>query len=308
MLVGSSTSDDAGVVLLSPDVALILTTDFFTPMVDDPYDFGRIAAANALSDVYAMGGRPLSALNITGFPATGVDGSVLREILRGGHAVAREAGIEIVGGHTVKNAEPLYGLSVVGTVHPEKIVTNAAAKPGDRLFLTKPVGNALVTTAFKNGNDRHGALGEAVRWMIMLNRTACDAMVSAGARAATDVTGFGLIGHLANLLEASGVSAVIKAKKVPLLPGAYDYAEDGYVCGGSKANKDQLEERVRWGPEVDEALRCCLSDAQTSGGLLIAIAEEKQEALLAEFEARGVEVYAKIGGVVERREPLISVE
>lgn len=308
MLIGSATSDDAGVILLTPDCALILTTDFFTPMVDDAYDFGRIAAVNALSDVYAMGGTPFSALNVTGFPPSGVEGWVLREILRGGYAAAREAGIDIVGGHTVKTNEPLYGLAVVGTVHPEKIVSNAGAKPGDRLILTKPIGNALVTTAYKNGKDELGALDEAVRWMTTLNRDACDAMVSAGARAATDVTGFGLLGHLLNMLEASGVSAVIKAKTVPLLPGAYHYAKGGFVCGGSLANRKQIEEHVSWSDDIDEALRLCLCDAQTSGGLLIAVSEERQDALLGEMRARNVEVFAKIGGIVEKEEWSIHVE
>lgn len=307
VLVGNATSDDAGVVKLTPETALILTTDYFTPIVDDPYDFGRIAAANALSDVYAMGGRPFSALNVTGFPAKGLEPSVLTEILRGGQAVAREAGIDIVGGHTVKTAEPLYGLAVIGIVHPDRIVTNAGAKPGDRLVLTKPVGNALVSTAFKSGNDVKGAMDEAVRWMMTLNRGGCEAMLDAGARAATDVTGFGLLGHLSNLLEASGVGARIESTKVPLLDGALDYAEKGFVCGGSFANRKHLGDRVSWGESVSEALRIVFCDAQTSGGLLIAVPPENEETLLADLDRREDAIGLPIGTITEKGDALIEV-
>lgn len=306
MLVSGSTSDDAGVVRLTDDLALVLTTDFFTPMVDDPFDFGRIAAANALSDVYAMGAIPFSALNITGFPPKGIEPSVLTEILRGGHAVAREAGIEIVGGHTVKTSEPLYGLAVVGTVHPDRIVTNAGAKPGDKLVLTKPIGSALVSTAFKNDGDRFGAIVEAVRWMATLNRGAAEAMLAAGALAATDVTGFGLLGHLWNVVEASGVGAEIVASRVPLLPGALDYAREGFRCGGSVANFKQTEGRVAWSDEIEEAMRFVLCDAQTSGGLLIAVAPENEAGLLRDLAARGLPA-ATIGTIVPAREPRLSV-
>lgn len=307
MLVSGATSDDAGVVLLRPDLALVLTTDFFTPMVDDPFDFGRIAAANALSDVYAMGATPFSALNITGFPPKGIPPAVLTEILRGGHAVAREAGIEIVGGHTVKTSEPLYGLSVVGTVHPDRIVSNAGARPGDRLVLTKPIGNALVSTAFKADADRFGAIAVAIRWMATLNRAASEAMRAAGARAATDVTGFGLIGHLANLVEASDAGATIEAKRVPLLPGALEYAREGFVCGGSAANRKDTEGIVEWNAGVEEAMRIVFTDAQTSGGLLIAIPPDKEQALLRDLAARGVSEAASIGEIVEKHDPRISV-
>jgi selenide,water dikinase len=307
VLVSGTTSDDAGVVLLAPDLALVLTTDFFTPMVDDPFDFGRIAAANALSDVYAMGATPFSALNITGFPPRGIEPSVLTEILRGGQKVAREAGIEIVGGHTVKTSEPLYGLAVVGTVHPDRIVTNAGARPGDRLILTKPIGSALVTTAFKNDKDRFGAIHEAVRWMATLNRAGAEAMLAAGARAATDITGFGLLGHLVNILEASGVSAEIEASRVPLLPGALEYAREGLVCGGSVANRKQAESLVSWSDSVEDAMRTVLCDAQTSGGLLIAIAPEREDALLRDLASRGIPEARSIGRIVEKMEPLVRV-
>jgi len=307
VLVGSATSDDAGIVRLTDDLALILTTDYFTPIVDDPFDFGRIAAANALSDVYAMGGIPFSALNVTGFPPKGLDGSVLREILRGGQEKAREAGIDIVGGHTVKTAEPLYGLAVVGTVHPDRIVANAGAKPGDRLVLTKPIGTALVATAAKNGKDRHGAIEEATRWMMTLNRAGCEAMITAGAHAATDVTGFGMLGHLSNVLEASEVSARIDAANVPFLTGALDYAAEGHVCGGSTANRKHLEGRVRWGDGIGEPVRAALFDAQTSGGLLIAVPPEKEEALLEDLRGRDDAIGVSVGEILEKGEYLIEV-
>lgn len=306
VLVGSATSDDAGVIRLSDDVALILTTDFFTPMVDDPFDFGRIAAANALSDVYAMGGTPFSALNITGFPPKGVESWVLTEILKGGHAVAKEAGIEIVGGHTVKTDEPLYGLSVVGTVHPDRIVTNAGARPGDRLVITKPIGNALITTAHKKGKDRIGAMEISTGWMTTLNRAACEAMVETEVKAATDITGFGLLGHMLELLDASGCGAVIHANDVPLLPGALEYAAEGFVCGGSAANRKGVEESVEYAAEVDETIRIILNDAQTSGGLLIAVRPEREEELLAGLKKKNVPG-SVIGDVVVRGEKPVRV-
>jgi len=307
VLVGSASSDDAGVVRLTDEIALILTTDFFTPVVDDPYDFGRIAAANALSDVYAMGGKPFSALNITGFPPKGIPGAVLAEILKGGRAVAREAGIEIVGGHTVKTSEPLYGLAVAGTVHPDRIVTIDAARPGDRLVLTKPIGNALVATAFKAGQDRFGAMEAAVEWMMRLNRSASEAMVDAGVRAATDVTGFGLLGHLFNMVEASGAGAELEAAAVPLLPGALECAREGFICGGSGANRTDVGAHVEWDDRVEEALRVVLFDAQTSGGLLIAVPAEKEKALLEDLRRRGITDAKTIGAIIESPAPVIRV-
>ncbi len=221
-------------------------------------------------------------------------------------AACLQAGIEIVGGHTVKTSEPLYGLAVVGTVHPDRIVTNAGAKPGDRLVLTKPIGNALISTAFKNDGDRLQAIGEAVRWMATLNRAAAEAMLAAGAEAATDITGFGLLGHLGNVAEASDVGAEIVAARVPLLPGAIEYAREGFVCGGSVANRKGTEGRVEWTGGIEEAMRAVLCDAQTSGGLLIAVAPEKEAELLRDLEARGA-AHASIGTILPRREPRILV-
>ncbi len=296
VIVAGNTSDDAGVVRLSDDVALILTTDFFTPIVDDPFTFGRIAAANSLSDVYAMGGTPFSALNIVGFPEKTLPGEVLARILKGGAAVAAEAGIDIVGGHTLKSEEPIYGLAVTGTVHPDRVLGNALAAAGDRLVLTKPIGSGLVTTAFKQGKDSEGAIDEAIETMAALNRGACEAMIASGARAATDVTGFGLLGHLMNLLEASGVSAEIDWKKVPLLKGAMKYLDDGCICGGSRTNWNDLKGSVD-STGTEEKIGILLSDAQTSGGLLVAIPPEQEEAFHEELRRRGVRRAATIGTV-----------
>lgn len=280
VLVGSITSDDAAVYRLGPDSALVFTTDFFTPIVDDPYAFGAVAAANALSDIYAMGGRPLTALNIVGFPDHDVDPSVLADILRGGAEKAREAGIDIVGGHTIKTDEPIYGLAVTGLVHPDRVVSNAGARPGDVLVLTKPIGVGIITTAAKQDLDAMGAIDEAITVMTTLNRVACEAMCAVGVHAATDVTGFGLLGHLRNVLAASGVSATAWSSQVPVLPAAVTYAEQGIVPGGTHANWRFLQDWVEYGPGVDRVRQLLLCDAQTSGGLLIAVAPDRVEQLL----------------------------
>ncbi len=293
-------------VRLTEDIALILTTDFFTPIVDDPFDFGRIAASNSLSDVYAMGGEPLSALNIVGFPEKTLPRWVLKEILRGGQSVAAEAGIDIVGGHTLKSDEPIYGLAVTGTIHPDRVMTNGGAKPGDCLVLTKPLGSGLVTTAYKGGNDTHSSIGEAIEIMIELNRAACEAMMETGANASTDVTGFGLLGHLVNMLEASHVGAEIDMATLPLITGAADYLEAGYVCGGSMTNWKQLQENVAPDNRSEKA-GILLSDAQTSGGLLIAVSEEREETLHQELAKRGVSRAATIGRITADRSPRITL-
>jgi selenide,water dikinase len=295
VLIGSATADDAAVYRLSDDVALVLTTDFFTPIVDDPFDFGRVAAANALSDVYAMGGRPISALNLVGFPDSTLDASVLGDILRGGAAVAREAGIDLVGGHTIKTDEPIYGLAVTGIVHPDRVVSNAGARPGDAIVLTKPLGVGIVTTAAKQDADRLGAIGEAVALMTTLNRAACDAMLEVGVHAATDVTGFGLLGHLRNVTRASGCAATIAADAVPALEAARTYVREGIAPGGTHANRRFLLESTRFEAGVDESTQLLLCDAQTSGGLLVAVAAEKADALVAALRARGTPCAAVLG-------------
>jgi selenide,water dikinase len=294
VIVGSNTADDAAIYRLSDEAALVLTTDFFTPIVDDPYDFGAIAAANALSDVYAMGGRPITALNLVGFPDAELDASVLAEILRGGAEKAKEAGIDIVGGHTIKSDEPIYGLAVTGMVHPERVVTNAAARPGDVLVLTKPIGLGIITTAAKQDLDVLGAIPEAIRLMTTLNRGACEAMLDVGIHAATDVTGFGLLGHLRNMVAASGCPAVVERGRVPVIAAAVQYVGEGIAPGGTHANLRFLSEWVDFGDRSKED-RLLLCDAQTSGGMLIAVPEDRSAALVRALEARGTPCAAVIG-------------
>jgi len=294
VLVGSSTADDAAIYRLNDETALVLTTDFFTPIVDDPYEFGAIAAANALSDVYAMGGRPITALNLVGFPDADLDVGVLAEILRGGAEKAKEAGIDLVGGHTIKTDEPIYGLAVTGTVHPRRVVTNAGARPGDVLVLTKPIGVGIVATAAKQDKDDLGAIRDAIRLMSTLNRGACEAMLDVGVHAATDVTGFGLLGHLRNVVTASGCAAVVERRRVPVIEAAVQYLRDGVAPGGTHANARFLADWVDFGAaSKDDQLLLC--DAQTSGGMLIAVAEEKSAALVRALEARGTPCAAVIG-------------
>jgi selenide,water dikinase len=295
VLVGSATADDAAVYKLDDERALVLTTDFFTPIVDDPFDFGRIAAANALSDVYAMGGRPLTALNLVGFPDATLDASVLGDILRGGATKAKEAGIDVVGGHTIKSEEPIYGMAVTGLVHPQRVISNAGARPGDVLVLTKPIGVGIVSTAAKQDVDTLGAIGRAIELMATLNRAACEAMIDVGVHAATDVTGFGLLGHLRNMTKASGCVAVVTSDSVPVLDAAVTYARAGVVPGGTHANRRFLAEHVEVGAGVDDVSMLLLCDAQTSGGMLIAVAPEKQASLLSALAAKGTPCAAVVG-------------
>ena len=294
VLVGSNTADDAAIYRLNDETALVLTTDFFTPIVDDPYEFGAVAAANALSDVYAMGGRPLTALNLVGFPDDALEAEVLAEILRGGAEKAKEAGIDIVGGHTIKSDEPIYGLAVTGTVHPDRVLTNAGARPGDRLVLTKPIGVGVVTTAAKQDKDSLGAIREAIAIMSTLNRGACEAMLEGGVHAATDVTGFGLCGHLRNMVAASGCTAVISTRDVPFLDAAVRYVRAGIAPGGTHANARFLADWVDFGDASKEE-RLLLCDAQTSGGMLVAVAEDRCDALLRALRARKTPCAAVIG-------------
>lgn len=297
VLVGAATADDAAVVKIDETLALVSTTDFFTPIVDDPYDFGAIAAANALSDVYAMGGTPLSALNLVGFPSDTLDVAVLGRILLGGAEKAREAGIDIVGGHTIQTDEPIYGLAVTGTVDPRRVITNATARAGDALVLTKPLGLGIVTTAAKRDEDERGAIRDAIALMKVLNRDAADAMREAGASAATDVTGFGLLGHLRNVVAASGVGATIWASEVPVLDAARAYVARGIAPGGTHANLRFLADHVRFDDDVSREERLLLADAQTSGGLLIAIAKERLPTLLSALGARGTPAAAVVGEI-----------
>lgn len=270
LIVGRETFDDAGVFVLSDDLALVQTVDFFAPIVDDPYFFGQVAAANALSDVYAMGGEPLTAMNVVGFPSGKLPLEVLREILRGGQEKVHEAGALIVGGHTIIDEELKYGLSVTGRAHPKKLLTNAAARPGDRLILTKPIGTALLATVAKKNELPEPELTALIDSMRALNATASRVALELGARCATDVTGFGLLGHASHIARASNVTVRLDVARVPLLPGARAAAERGVRTGGAERNFQYLESRVDWG-RATEVDRILLIDPQTSGGLLVAL-------------------------------------
>jgi len=295
VLVGLDRPDDAGVYRLSEDLAVVQTVDFFTPIVDDPYLFGSIAATNALSDIYAMGARPLFALNIIGFPVNTLPRETLVEILRGGADKAREAGVSIIGGHSIDDPEPKYGLVVTGVVHPDRVITKDAAGPGDRLFLTKPLGTGIISTAIKREVAPPEAVAEAVRWMLTLNREASLAMVEVGARAATDVTGYGLLGHLYEMVRERPLGAEVYFEAVPLMPGVPELARAGVVPGGTRRNLAFLSGyektgrlRVGWEEDFTETEKLILADAQTSGGLLIAVAPERAGALKAALARRGV--------------------
>jgi selenide,water dikinase len=299
--------DDAAVIRLTPDRALVLTTDFFTPIVDDAYAFGRIAAANALSDVYAMGGRPRWCLNLVGWPRDALPFETLGEVLRGGADTAARAGAVIVGGHSIDDPEPKYGLVVVGEVHPDRMTTNAAARAGDRLVLTKPIGTGVITTALKKGAAPADAVRAATEAMTTLNDGAAAAAAAVGVRAATDVTGFGLLGHLAQMLTASGVAAEIWAAAVPRLPGARRLAEEGHVPGGTRRNLAAAEGTTEWTGALDEVERVLLADAQTSGGLLLAVRPDALPPLLSALQSHHVAAAAVIGTVTEGNPGKINV-
>jgi selenide,water dikinase len=275
LLVGSDTADDAGVVQVRDDLALVQSVDFFTPIVDDPYDFGRIAAANALSDLYAMGAEPLSALNLVAFPLEQLGPDVLSAILRGGADVVREAGALIIGGHSIDDPEPKYGLAVTGALHPADVLTNAGGRAGDALVLSKPLGVGAISTALKRGRAQD-LLALAVETMTTLNAEAARAARAAGAHALTDVTGFGLLGHVHELTGASGLAAEIHADAVPALEGVEALLRDGdAVSGGSRRNRAHAETFTRFADDVDEWRRRLVCDATTSGGLLVAVAAER---------------------------------
>ncbi len=297
ILVDAATRDDAAVFQVAPDRALVATVDFFTPIVDDPYDFGRVAATNAFSDVYAMGGKPLFALNLVGWPRDKLPFELLGDVVRGGADVARAAGAFVLGGHSVDDPEPKYGMVVIGEVHPERVVTNAGARPGDALVLTKPIGTGILTTALKRDLLPAAALAEAVGVMTTLNAGAARAMLAVGVHAATDVTGFGLLGHLNNMLRASEVGAELSAADVPVLSGARDMIAKGAVPGGTKRNLESLREAVRFADTVSDADRTLLGDAQTSGGLLLAVAPERVERLREALAREGTPAAAVIGRV-----------
>jgi len=305
-LVGMSTGDDAAVYRLADDRALVVTADFFTPIVDDPYDFGRIAATNALSDVYAMGGRPLFVLNLVGFPRKLLAEGLLDEILRGGSEVTRSIGVPTLGGHSIDDAEPKYGLVAVGEVDPRKMVTNAGARPGDRLVLTKPIGSGVIATAIKKGEVTSDVVAEAVEVMATLSAAPAEAMTAAGVVAATDVTGFGLLGHLRSMLRASEAAANIYSDAVPIMRGAANLVAAGHIPGGTKRNREDTADDVGFADSVDETTRVLLADAQTSGGLLMCVPPEALDALLDDLDGRSP-VAAVIGEVVEGESGRIDV-
>ena len=293
----TETNDDAAVYALPDGRGLVQTVDFFTPIVDDPFDWGRVAAANAMSDVWAMGGKPVLALNLVAWPVEELPLEMLGRVLAGGAKVAGEAGVAIVGGHSIHDPEPKYGMAVTGFVNLDEVVRNSTAPVEARLFLTKPLGTGILTTGIKRGKTAPEHVTRAVETMTALNAAASEAMVAADAEAATDVTGYGLLGHLHFMLAASRVAAEIEASAVPFLPGTRELAREGVIPGGTRSNHRFLDPNVDWG-ELPQAEQLALADAQTSGGLLVAASEERVGGLLREFDSRGVEA-AEIGRTVD---------
>jgi len=308
LIVGMERAEDAGVYKLSDDLAIIQTVDFFTPIVDDPYMFGQIAAANALSDVYAMGGKPLTAMNIVCFPIKTMDISILREILKGGLDKMKEAGVTLVGGHSVEDSELKYGLSVTGTIHPLKVLTNVGAKVGDRLILTKPLGTGIINTAIKGGMAKEDSIERVTRYMASLNKRASEIMQEIGANACTDVTGFGLLGHAFEMIEGTGKGIVINASDVPILPEAVNFAKMGMVPAGTYRNKEFRINQVDIDSAQSPYLIDILFDPQTSGGLLIAVSGKKAQEMVKRLRKEGIEDAAIIGKVVNDTQERIVVK
>ena len=306
MLVGTETGDDAAIYRIDDRVALVLTNDFFAPIVDDPFDYGRIAAANALSDIYAVGGRPITALNIAAFPRE-LGPDVIAKILEGGQVKAEEAGILIIGGHTVDDKEPKYGLAVTGIVTPGEQITNANAQPGDVLILTKAIGSGIITTAGKAGTATEESIQAAVESMATLNKGAADAMIEVGVNAATDVTGFGLLGHLSQMMKASGTSAAMNWSQIPLLPGVLELAKAGSVSGGTARNMEALAGLVNREDGISDIEFMILADAQTSGGMLISVFEERAAALVKSLVANETLRSAIIGKVFEGDPGIVTI-
>jgi len=297
LLVSGETADDAGVYAISEETALVLTVDVLTPIAEDPRAFGQIAAANALSDVYAMGGKPLAALCIVGFPVGEVKHETIRAMLGGVWEKVREAGAVVAGGHTTKDMELKCGLAVTGVVHPKRVVTNAGAMPGDTLFLTKPLGSGIVTTALRVRRAPESAVTQANEVMCRLNRAAAEVMCGVGVNAATDVTGFGLLGHAWEMAQASRIDIEIDAKAVPLIPGVMELAAQGLFPGGSLKNFEFMKSRADFAPSIPEELRLLLCDAQTSGGLLMAVREDRTVELMGRLHSVGVQPTTAIGRV-----------
>jgi len=308
LLVGPKTFDDAGVYKLNSKLALVQTLDFFTPIVDDPYDYGQIAAANALSDVYAMGGRPLTAMNILAFPMREVEPAVISEILRGSAEKVHEAGAVVVGGHTLQDTEIKFGLSVTGLINPEKVITNAGARPGDALVLTKPLGGGLIISAYKAGEASGEEVEAMTTAMKSLNAVASEVMQELGVNACTDITGFGLLGHGLEMALASRVTLSFRAGKLPLMNGALRHAQSGLMPAASVQNKHYVSPNVRLEGKISDDLLDILYGAETSGGLLVSLSREKAETLLKNLHSRGVEEATVVGEVIERQDVCLVVK
>jgi selenide, water dikinase len=307
LIVGLERADDAGVYRISDDLALIQTVDFFTPIVDDPYAFGQIAAANALSDVYAMGGVPKTAMNLVAFPIKTMAIDILRRIIQGGLDKLSEAGTLLVGGHSIEDNELKYGLSITGLVHPQRVLTKQGLRPGDRLVLTKPLGTGIVNTAVKAGMAPPKLVEQVTRLMAALNRTAAEIMVRFDVHACTDVTGFGFLGHLAEMISGSGAGVRIFAQQVPFIPEALDFALMGLIPAGAYKNKTFREPMITFAETVARACQDVLYDPQTSGGLLIGVSAEQAAALVSELHAGGIGAAAEIGEVLSGPEERIWV-
>lgn len=307
VLIGFDTADDAGVYQLTPDLALVQTVDFFTPIVDDPYTFGEVAATNSLNDVYAMGGRPISALSIVGFPNTGRDVDVLERILQGGLAKMQEAGCVVIGGHSIGDDEIKFGYAVTGLIHPARVWANVGAREGDRLILTKPIGTGVISTALKQQKASDTAVSAMVKSMTTLNRQASEIALGFEIHAATDVTGFGLLGHAREMAVGSKVSLVLESRQIPLLPEALNYARQGYLPGGLHRNREFIAGCVEFADAVPEEVRSLLFDPQTAGGLLLSATPADTPRLLAALQQAGIPS-AEIGQIVPKGHPLIAVQ
>jgi selenide,water dikinase len=308
VLVGINTSDDAGVYKLTDDIAAVLTLDFFTPIVDDPYDFGRIAVTNAVSDVYAMGGTPVIGLNVVAFPARELPLSILEEILRGGADQARAAGVSVVGGHSIDDPEPKFGFVAMGIVHPDKVITNAGARVGDLLYFTKPIGTGVISTAVKRGAAAPEQIAESIKWMTTLNKDASEVMRAVGVNACTDVTGFSLLGHLYEMTCGSGVGARVRMDDIPTMGGVRELLAQDMAPGGAYRNLEFLEKcgAIIWERSVTEEDKLLLCDPQTAGGLLLSVPPENADELKHEMVKAGVPA-VEIGEVVEDGEGRIWI-
>ena len=305
---GMESLDDAGVYKLSDDLAIIQTVDFFTPIVDDPYDFGQIAVANALSDVYAMGGKPLTAMNMVCFPTKKLDITILKDILKGGIDKMKEAGVTLVGGHSIDDAELKYGLSVTGTVHPDRLVTNSGAKTGDKLILTKPLGTGIISTALKAGKASQETAAKVTKYMAALNKKASELMQEAGVHACTDITGFGFIGHVCQLARSSQVGIKINSSSVPVFAEVEDFAKAGLCPGGLQRNREFYGKMVEFSNQIPDYTRDILFDPQTSGGLLIVLVPEKAELLVNKLHKAGIQDAVIVGEVISKPKGKLLVE